>query len=71
MNFTITTTKETALKIEKQCAFDAKFDQRSYQFNGIEHYAKFSIVSIIAKDKTISPDDIFWLGYYTATVSVQ
>lgn len=67
MYFTITTNKETAEKIEAQCACDKSFgDVRSYKLGQVRHEEHYSVVQIIAKEEKITPEDIFWLGYFSA-----
>lgn len=69
MYFTITTNKEVAELIRKQCENDEKFNlERSYMLGKIEHNEGFSIVQIKAKDGLqIKPSDIFWLGHFSAS----
>jgi len=62
MYFTITTNKEVALEIEKQCEFDARLNHRSYVLGSVNHYPGYSIVQLKPKDILILPEDIFWLG---------
>lgn len=64
--FTITTNRETAEQIRKQCEFDERYSQRSYQLADIQHHDGFSIVKIEAKEDLIKPSDIFFLGYLSA-----
>ncbi len=63
--FTITTDRSVADKIKKQCEFDQKFSQRSFELDEIVHEQNYSVVQIKAKNKTIDPSDIFWLGYFS------
>jgi len=68
MFFTITTNRETADKIKKQCDWDERFQSgRSYEIGEIVHYEGYSMVQINSKDgKKIGPEDIFWLGHHSA-----
>jgi len=63
--FTITTNRETAEQIRKQCEFDATHSDRSYELADITHDIGFSVVKIKAKDRLIKPADIFWLGRFS------
>jgi len=67
MKFIITTNREVAEQIRKQCHFDERFGNRSYKLGKIDHYDGFSDVQILAKDGLIKPSDIFWLGHFSAT----
>ena len=73
MQFEITTNKETAYQIEKQCQLDEKQGfNRSYVLGNITHQnglvSDFSTVQIKARDgKQIKPSDIFWLGHFSAS----
>jgi hypothetical protein len=64
--FIITTNREVATQIEKQCAFDAKMEDRSYKLGQINHHERFSDVQILAKNDKILPQDLFWLGHFSA-----
>jgi hypothetical protein len=66
MYFTITTNRETAEQILKQCEFDAKHSDRSYELEGITHDIGFSVVKIRVSERLIKPADIFWLGRFSA-----
>lgn len=76
MHFTITTSKEVAEQIKKQCEWDEKFrSNRSFVLGEIAHHKSaldgscdgFSVVQIKAKDGLrIEPSDIFWLGHFSA-----
>ena len=67
MYFTITTNKEVAQQIKEQCEWDEKYNhERSFKLGKITHSDEFSEVQIEAKDGfKISPEDIFWLGYFS------
>lgn len=67
--FTITTNRDTAEKIEKQCIWDEKFKSgRSIVLGKIVHDDRFSVVQIKAREGAkIKPEDIFWLGLFSAT----
>ena len=69
MYFTITTNKKVAEQIKKQCEWDEKFkSDRSFELGKITHDEGFSEVQIIAKDGfKIKPEDIFWLGHFSAS----
>jgi len=67
MYFVITTNKEVAEQIERQCAYDEKFGDRSYKLGGISHHEGHSTVRIDAKAELIEPSDIFWLGHFTGS----
>jgi len=66
MYFIITTNREVADAIEKQCAYDAKMGNRSYKFGGSSHHEGYSDVKIEAKDEQIKGSDIFFLGHFSA-----
>jgi hypothetical protein len=68
MYFIITTNREVAEQIERQCVFDAKMGDRSYKFGGISHHDGFSSVRIDAVKDLIDPSDIFWLGHFSAQI---
>lgn len=68
MYFTIITNREVAEQIKKQCEWDKKFNSRSFELGKISHDAGFSEVQILSKgDYQIKAEDIFWLGYYSAS----
>ncbi|WP_162343202.1 hypothetical protein [Cyclobacterium salsum] len=69
--FTITTNRETAEQIQKQCEFDERCSQRSYELGDIHHDVGFSIVKIHAKEDLIKPSDIFWLGLFSANWKID
>ncbi|NLF44060.1 MAG: hypothetical protein GX587_15305 [Bacteroidales bacterium] len=66
MFFTITTNREVAEQIKKQCERDERYNRgRSYELGNIAHHEGYSIVQIKAKDgQKIKPEDIFWLGHF-------
>lgn len=74
MNFEITTNKETAEKIRKECEWGVKMGcRRSYELGEISHHDSvlggygYSIVQIKAiEGKPIKPSDIFFLGLFCA-----
>lgn len=68
MYFIITTNKEVAEQIRKQCDFDERMGGRSYKLGEINHQPGYSDVQIIAKNDKIEPADIFWLGHYSASI---
>ena len=67
MKFIITTNREVAEQIRKQCEWDERFAKRSYKLGKIDHYDGYSDVQILAKDGKILPSDLFWLGHFSAT----
>ncbi|WP_375585952.1 hypothetical protein [Cyclobacterium xiamenense] len=69
--FTICTNRETAEQIRKQCEFDEKHSQRTYRLGDIQHHEGFSLVKIEPKEQLITPSDIFWLGYLSATTQTD
>jgi type IV secretory pathway TraG/TraD family ATPase VirD4 len=69
--FTITTNRETAEQIRKQCEFDEKYDHRSYRLGDIQHHEGYTIVKIEAKRDLITPSDIFWLGHFSASWKID
>jgi hypothetical protein len=66
MKFIITTNREVAEQIRKQCEWDERFAKRSYKLGKTDHYDGYSDVQILAKDGTIKASDIFWLGHFSA-----
>ena len=66
MGFTITTNREVAEQIIKQCNWDERCSKRSYKLGKIDHYDGYSDVQILAKDGQIKASDIFWLGRFSA-----
>lgn len=67
MYFTITTTKEVAEQIERQCRYEEKILlTRSYVLGTIAHNEGYSVVQIKARNEKIEPEDIFWLGHFSA-----
>ena len=69
MYFIITTNREVAEQIERQCAFDEKYGNRSYKLGKIIHTSGYSDVQIVAKEVQINPADIFWLGHFSASIN--
>ena len=67
MKFIITTNREVAEQIKKQCEWDELFGKRSYKLGDISHYDGYSDVQILAKGGTIKASDIFWLGHFSAS----
>lgn len=67
--FEITTSKEVADKIEKFFNSQVLMRDRSFKLAGIRHEHGFSVIRISALEEgaLIMPDDLFWLGYYSAT----
>lgn len=65
--FTITTSRETADKIEKVLQSDILMSERTLKLGKISHQGGWSTVQILAntEDGQINSSDIFWLGYYT------
>lgn len=71
MYFTITTNKETADKIKRQCEFEEKHGWiRSYKLGDIRHetglVSEYSIVQIKSRYEKIAPEDVFFLGLFCA-----
>lgn len=70
--FTITTKKETALKIEKFFQSRVLSEGRSLKLGQIRHedglVSGYSVVQIISTQDNgmITTEDIFWLGYFSA-----
>jgi hypothetical protein len=67
MGFTITTNREVAEQIIKQCNWDERFNKRSYKLGKVYHCSGYSDVEILAKDGKILPSDLFWLGHFSAS----
>ena len=63
--FTITTNREVADQIKKE-ATSFQNVHRSYVLGKITHEIGFSTVQIKAKNETILPEDLFWLGRFSA-----
>lgn len=70
--FTITTNREVADQIKRQCIFDEKMGFTSYELGKISHEENYSVVQIKAKDgKQIKPEDLFWLGHLSAELKTK
>lgn len=69
MYFTITTNKEVAEQIKRQCEWDEKFNSnRSFELGEITHDEGFSVVQLKTKDGLpINLSDIFWIGHFSAS----
>lgn len=73
MWFTITTSRDVADKIKKQCEWDERMNaNRSFILGDIRHEkgltSDYSVVQIKARDGfKIEPSDIFFLGLFTAS----
>lgn len=69
MYFTITTNREVAEQIEKQCMFEKNNNTgRSYELVSVTHTSGYSQVKIKPKAITIKPEDIFWLGRFSVEI---
>lgn len=66
-NFTITTSKETADKIQKVFTFDILRNGLTIKLGTVSHKNGWTTLQIVAdpEDGQIDASDIFWLGYYT------
>lgn len=65
--FTITTNREVADQITKECELDVKRgNHRSYKLGEVRHEDTYSVVQIVAKENLIKPEDLFWLGHHSA-----
>ena len=65
--FTITTNKETALKIEKVFNSVVMGTHRSLELGDVNHSPGHSVVQIKSSKENgmIEPEDIFWLGHWS------
>ena len=71
IDFTITTSPQTAEKIKKQCEWDERVESnRSYRLGKITTkkgvMSDYSLVQIIAKNGQIDHVDVFFLGFFAA-----
>lgn len=68
--FKIITNKETALEIELFFKSDVLATSRSLELGEINHYQGYSDVQIKSSKQNglIEPTDIFWMGYYSASL---
>ena len=65
--FTITTNREVADQITKECELEIKRgNHRSYTLGEVRHEANYSVIQIVAKEDKIKPEDLFWLGHHSA-----
>ena len=65
MYFTITTNREVADAIKKQCEFEARNStNRSYELGYISHNDNYSVVQIKSiNGKKIEAESIFWSNW--------
>jgi len=71
MHFIITTTKEVASQIERQCVYDEKINDRSYKLGDIHHSENYSDVKIISRLDEFVLSDLFWLGHHSLSAAQQ
>jgi len=64
--FTITTNRKVADQIKKEFS-SGRSNHRSFVLGEIRHETGYSVVCIKAKEETILPEDIFWLGHHSAS----
>ena len=64
--FTITTSHDVANSIEKFIESKVHTKQISFTIPSINYLDEYAVITVEAKESTIDPEDIFWLGYFTA-----
>lgn len=67
MYFTITTNREVADQIIRQCNYDERFGNKSYKLGKIVHTSGYSDIQIVPKKERIELSDIFWLGLFSVS----